>query len=426
MFAMLTTEKPHKEHGEKHETDSQVKKEPKTPKIPRVSQPSIPRDPDAIRTIVISGLPQGIDSKALWKKVRKYAGAEKVEYPATVDGTADASMAHVLFETPTAAQDAVEKLHAHVFKGALLSVTLKKRLESLAKPKVSKKAAAGVLDPSSSKAPTKKGPAPSAASRLIVRNLPWDVTEQDLRAVFLPYGPIYSIHIPLAERAEPENEETGEPAKRRIKGYAFVWMLSKKDAEKAIEGANGAKVSAGMADGLVRDKQKKKKLRREEAKIKQKEKERKAKQKENIEEEGEEEDANAEEDVESEDDHDIAERVIAVDWALSKDKWEEAKAKMHEEGGVEAAEKGSEKDGGNTAESDEEDEDSQIGLHEGSDDENLQSSGSEDEDAMSEDEEESKPGRPQLPPPETGTTLFVRNVPFEATEDELRTTCVAL
>ena len=41
--------------------------------------------------------------------------------------------------------------------------------------------------------------------------------------------------------------------------------------------------------------------------------------------------------------------------------------------------------------------------------------------SMEVDDDDQKPERPQLPPPETGTTLFVRNVPFEATEDELRT-----
>ena len=31
-----------------------------------------------------------------------------------------------------------------------------------------------------------------------------------------------------------------------------------------------------------------------------------------------------------------------------------------------------------------------------------------------------KPTKPSLPKPEAGTTLFIRNLPFEATEDELR------
>ena len=290
-------------------------------------------------------------------------------------------------------------------------MTLKKRLEGLAK--APRKAAAAPADPSSSKpAAERKGPAPSRASRLIVRNLPFDIAEQDLRAVFLPYGPIYSIHIPMAE-VEPKEEEADEAPSRRAKGYAFVWMLSKKDAEKALEGANGAKVSAGMADGLVRDKQKKKKLRREEAKIKQKEKERKAKRKD----EGMEGENAAEEEKDESDDEEAEtqERVIAVDWALSKDKWEEAKAKLQEEEQVEVKEEDQEGDDS------EDEDDSHVGLHEGSDDESdSQPSESEDE-KMSVDEEDSKPGRPQLPPPETGTTLFVRNVPFEATEDELRT-----
>jgi nucleolar protein 4 len=37
-------------------------------------------DPLAIRTIVVSGLPS-LDSKGLWKKFRKYEGAEEVQWP---------------------------------------------------------------------------------------------------------------------------------------------------------------------------------------------------------------------------------------------------------------------------------------------------------------------------------------------------------
>jgi len=43
---------------------------------------SAPKDPLAIRTVVLSGLPSSIDSKVLWKKVRKQEGAEKVDWPA--------------------------------------------------------------------------------------------------------------------------------------------------------------------------------------------------------------------------------------------------------------------------------------------------------------------------------------------------------
>ena len=111
----------------------------------------------------------------------------------------------------------MNKLHAHVFKGSLLSATLKRRLDGLAKAANAnaKKAKASAKAPSQ---PQKSGSGPAApnrASRLIVRNLPFDITEQDLRAIFLPYGPIYSVHIPLAVDVKTENvskkeEEDGE------------------------------------------------------------------------------------------------------------------------------------------------------------------------------------------------------------------------
>ena len=60
-----------------------------------------------------------------------------------------------------------------------------------------------------------------------------------------------------------------------------------------------------------------------------------------------------------------------------------------------------------------------IGVHDESSNSNDSASGSDDSEMDVDEEPHST--KPQLPPPETGTTLFVRNVPFEATEDELRT-----
>ncbi|KAJ7470400.1 hypothetical protein FB451DRAFT_1253606 [Mycena latifolia] len=380
-----------KEKGERVKTESK----PRPP--PRVQAP---HDPLAIRTIIVSGLPAPIESKVLWKKFRKYAGAEKVDWPIkNEDGAEDPGTAHVLFASPTDAQAAVTKLHAHVFKGCLLSVTLKKRLDTLAKP---------IAKPGK---PAKAAATPSHASRLIVRNIPFNATEQDLRAVFLPYGPVYSIHIPPAD-AKGKKPETEAPGPARTKGYAFVWMLSKKDAERAIEGCNGMTVRAGLAEGMVTDKQKKKKQRRVELKMKMKEA-------------GAGED-DEDEEVEETDDKRAMERVIAVDWALSKDKWKEEKAKMGLGTGADiemedasGSESGSESggdSGSDDSDSDDSDEsDGHMGVHDREDSDDG-SSGDEDDG-----EDAETPIKPQLPPPEDGTTLFIRNVPFSATEDELRT-----
>ena len=170
-------------------------------------------------------------------------------------------------------------------------------------------------------------------------------------------------------------------------------MMSKGDAQRALEKCNGTKIRAGVAEQLVQAKQKKKKQVRVEEKI-SKEKARKEQEE-------------AEEEVAG------VERVIAVDWALSKDRWEEEKAKMDVAEDAEVDEGDS--DSGEGSES-EEDSGSGSGSDEGEGSRSsLDDEGEEDEEPMDE-----EPQKPQLPAPEEGTTLFVRNIPFEATEDELR------
>jgi nucleolar protein 4 len=273
--------------------------------------------------------------------------------------------AHILFSSPATAQDAVNKLHAHVFKGALLSVTLKKRLDSTAKQ---------------SHAST---PMPSRANRLIVRNLPFDLTEQDLRAVFLPYGSIYSIHLPQNVDGHVKPGDGESSASPRGKGFAFVWMWHKKEAETAMTACNGMHVRAGLANDLIEDKQKKKKVRRDEKK--------QAEAKKAVDDLG---------------------RIIAVDWALSKNKWEEEKKHLDDEMGSEVpSEEGSD-----------DTKSSLSAAHElGEQDDGEESAVDMDNGEEGEDVSDIEKARPSLPQPEAGTTLFVRNIPFLATEDELRT-----
>ncbi|KAF8638463.1 hypothetical protein AX17_002197 [Amanita inopinata Kibby_2008] len=438
---------------------SAEKREPQK-KRTRVQKPTHPNDPLAIRTIVISGLPTSIDSKALWKKIRKYEGAEKVEWPVTIEGIPqDHSTAHALFSNPTTALSAVNKLHAHVFKGSLLSVTLKKRLDTLA----THKPAANLSKETENPKTQLSTPAPSHANRLIIRNLPFTATEQDLRSIFLPYGPIYSIHIPAKDSAstssqridetrpteiqntsvktedEEEVRKTNDAARSQhstvmSKGFAFIWFYSRKDAESAMSGCNGMTVRAGAAEELVKDKQKKKKERRMEKKLaalaaaKQREKDA-----ERIEGEGGDESEN--QDGESNDITDVKEekneRVIAVDWALSKDRWKEEKARIEDElrdGGENVDnELGSERDTSDPAsdsgsdEDDQEAEEGGLGVHDGDSESGSETSGSDNDSVEGERDDDGEPVKPQLPATDVGTTLFIRNVPYDATEDELRT-----
>ena len=262
----------------------------------------------------------------------------------------------------------------------MISATLKKRVDNLQKPVATTSSHPSPPSPSANPQTIPKL-APSRANRLIVRNLPFDIKEEDIKATFLPYGPIHSIDIPKTDDG-------------RVKGFAFVWMISKGDAQRALEKCNGMEIRAGVAEQLVQAKQKKKKQVRIEEKL-SKEKARKEQER-------------AEEEVAG------IGRVIAVDWALSKDRWEEAKATMEVDEDAETDQNDS--DGGDSG--------SEGESGSGSDAEQEGTDVEEDSGSISgeegEEDEAAQPLKPKLPPPEAGTTLFVRNIPFEATDDELR------
>jgi len=168
---------------------------------------------------------------------------------------------------------------------------------------------------------SKSTSAPSRANRLIVTNIPFDINEQDITSAFLPHGPIHSVDIPRTESGKAQ-------------GFAFMWMLSRNNAEQAMSKCNGMKIRAGMAEELARMKQKKKKEMREEKK------------------------GRAGETKEEGETTSGAERVIAVDWALSKAKWEQEKAKAVEDGDIEMGESDNQ-----ASEDDNDDEDVAIGVN---------------------------------------------------------------
>lgn len=191
-----------------------------------------------------------------------------------------------------------------------------------------------------------------------------------------------------------------------------MWFLSRTDAERALAGANGKTISAGLAERLMGAKQMKKKDARAAARAGKgttgKDEQEQTEDGGDREEGGKAMDANK--------------RVIAVDWALSKGRWEEEKRKLEEEEGAEDAEMGSAEEGSDASPSDgegssaSEDGEGELGVH-GDDSEG----GSDDEYSGADDGIDEMPVKPHLPATDVGTTLFVRNVPYEATEDELRT-----
>ena len=66
--------------------------------------------------------------------------------------------------------------------------------------------------------------------KLYIGNLPYDITEVDLREALSAYDPIEDIHIPL-------DRETGS-----ARGFAFVRLSSQEHGERAIEELNGNEI----------------------------------------------------------------------------------------------------------------------------------------------------------------------------------------
>ena len=65
-------------------------------------------------------------------------------------------------------------------------------------------------------------------TKLYVGNLSYDVTKNDLQDVFAQHGPVQDIHVVT-------DKVTG-----KARGFAFVTMESKENAEAAIQALNGS------------------------------------------------------------------------------------------------------------------------------------------------------------------------------------------
>jgi nucleolar protein 4 len=182
--------------------------------------------------------------------------------------------------------------------------------------------------------------------KLIIRNLPWTIkTPEDLQKLFRSYGKVNFVNLPKKPNGE-------------LRGFGFVSLRGRKNAERAIQELNGKEVD---------------------------------------------------------------ERPIAVDWAVDRDTWQSLQ-KTEQEGDDAKAEGEDEdedmEDAESSAVSSDED-DSEADDSE--DDEDLDDSNTDYEDISEDDEEggveldqaDNRPKREEY-------TLFVRNVPFTVDDERLK------
>ncbi|KAK4056335.1 RNA recognition motif-containing protein [Microbotryomycetes sp. JL221] len=295
--------------------------------------------------------------KALRQKARKIGTIEDVKWPIRLPTREVAAL--IVMGSPRDAHEVMKRLNNHVFRGHVVSATVKSTWDL-----------------------TQRLGQARGGGRLLVRNLAFDITIPDLRTVFARFGPLHSIILPF-------DEKTG-----KARGFAFIYFVAKTDAEKALQTINGTRIYAGMAQERIASEGGKEGKKKEIREKKKKAEDNKAGSNERG-------------------------RLVAVDWALGKEEWE--KAQQQEDAGPEAvankdsddSESDSEEDSDEDDESDEE-EDSDLepiamGVEEDGDDDTKM----EDEEDTEDDAEDDKSNTSK------GTTLFVRNLSFEATEAEV-------
>ncbi|KAF9377712.1 RNA recognition motif-containing protein [Podila verticillata] len=352
-------DKPKKEFKPKPKAEK-----PKQPKQPKKEETEEPKEKNySFQTVVLKGLNKEITKKHIYKKARKSGDVKEIIYPVSVKSEA---------EGEAQSEEQIEEGTAHIiYTTAALAATAVQQLDG------------HIFKGSALHATLLQSPSVYKRCRLIVRNLPWKYREQELRALFTKYGTVHEINLPRKYDGGP------------LRGFGFVQMENLDATEKAVAALNGTEHHG---------------------------------------------------------------RTIAVDWALSKDRFEEAEAKAQapaseeqdvemedvsakdeedgedeevadedEEGEEEEEEEEGDEEEGSDAENDD-DEDLDLDHLQGDDDEDEENSDEEEEEEDdeaalaaldAEEAREKEQSKMTLPDPSEGTTLFVRNLDFEATKDDL-------
>ncbi|KAG0378541.1 RNA recognition motif-containing protein [Mortierella sp. AD032] len=352
-----------KSHDGEEKPKKEFKPKPKTdkpktdkPKQAKKEETEEPKEKNySFQTVVLKGLGKDITKKHIYKKVRKAGEVKEVIFP-------------VITKAPEAAEgeekgeDQVEEGTAHIiYSTAALAAQAVQALDG------------HIFKACALHAALLASPSVYKRCRLIVRNLPWKIREIELRALFTKFGTVHEVNLPRKYDGGP------------LRGFGFVQMENLEATEKAVAALNGTEHHG---------------------------------------------------------------RTIAVDWALAKDRFEEAEAKAQdgtsaaaeEEQDVEMEDATEENEDEEEEEEGDEDEDEEEGSDDdneeldldhlqGSDDEEAEDSDeemdAEEEDAAAlaaldiEEKEEKAESKMVLPEPSEGTTLFIRNLDFEATKDDL-------
>ncbi|XP_068025721.1 LOW QUALITY PROTEIN: RNA-binding protein 28 [Melanerpes formicivorus] len=314
------------------------------------------------RTVMVRGLPASATAADLEDLFGRFGPLRRC-FVVTEKGTKTCrGFGYVTFSLAEDTQRALKE--AITFGGHRLGVTLARQ-----RPQKGPKKSLGGPPPVPPPRP-KKAKGPPKKARLIIRNLSFKCSEEDLKKVFSPFGTVLEVNIP-------------KKADGKLKGFAFVQLRTILEAAKALRGVNmkevkGRPVAVDWA--VAKDKYR----------ATQGNQHKGSEEEEN---EGKEEEKGVEEKVEEEQEEEEEGEEMEVD----------------EEGSSEEEDREDDEDEDESEEDDEEED--------------------EDDDEEEDEEEGGKGGvTPKKPPPKRpssasdvseGRTVFVRNLSFDTEEEDL-------
>ncbi|XP_038176610.1 RNA-binding protein 28 [Arvicola amphibius] len=171
-------------------------------------------------TLFVGRLPPSARSEQL-EELFSQVGPVKQCFVVTEKGSkACRGFGYVTFSMPEDVQRALKEITT--FEGCKINVTVaKKKLKNKSKEKKKNE-----NSESSKKEPKlKKAKVADKKARLIIRNLSFKCSEDDLKTVFTPYGTVLEVNIPR----KPDG---------KMRGFAFVQFKTLLEAGKALTGMN--------------------------------------------------------------------------------------------------------------------------------------------------------------------------------------------
>ena len=160
---------------------------------------------DVGRVVVVTGIPLSLHKSKLRKKCSKYGPLEDFVCPVAADEDGEEAVnglkAHVTYKKHINARKAIKGLKGLSFGDAV------NPLSAVLMSKEGKAVSKGTL----------------AKARLIIRNISFDVSSEDLMEAFSRHGNVREVHIPRKPNGQ-------------MRGFAFVQFTSYFDAASALEG----------------------------------------------------------------------------------------------------------------------------------------------------------------------------------------------